>query len=194
VTQYFEEMSISAPTPLNTELTNSFLAESESESFLTSLDESNDTKSVINLLADKAFKHQFTSEDSIIVPTIESFIYTSSTESRYDDREFKGILIDSNAATRSTGGVGQFKALQRLTNDTIQLNKITAESANFTFDIDFLFDIKIKPNLLSIDDPAVRHRNQPAVDTACHFVDFSRVSTSCSSAYAAFLSTHSFSS
>ncbi len=52
---------------------------------------------------------------------------------RYDDSEFKRILIDCDAADRSIENMRQFKALQRI-ND-VALNKKTVESS-IEFEID----------------------------------------------------------
>ena len=67
-------------------------------------------------------------------PTPEPYMFSVSTKDRYDDSEFKGLLIDSGAATRSTGGIGQLKALQRIDNKII-LDKDYAGSADFVFGI-----------------------------------------------------------
>ncbi len=61
----------------------------------------------------------------------EAILYN---QSRYDDREFKNILVDCDAARLSTTEIEQFTALQRL-NDSIKLNKSTVES-KIQFDID----------------------------------------------------------
>ena len=52
---------------------------------------------------------------------------------QYNDSEFKGLLIHSSTATRSTGGFGQLKALQRVF--FVELDKIIAGSTNFVFGI-----------------------------------------------------------
>ena len=68
---------------------------------------------VVNTLADNAFKHQITLSDKTVLPiTIPTpYLFNSSTDLQYNDIKFKGLLIDSGASTRSTGGIGQFKAL-----------------------------------------------------------------------------------
>jgi hypothetical protein len=107
------------------------------ELFLTSLDElqniefvtSSLANSFTNSLANKAFEHRLILKNITNVSVNESFdfIYISTIESRYDDREFRGILVNCDAARRSTAGIEQFTALQRL-NDSIQLNKSIVES------------------------------------------------------------------
>jgi hypothetical protein len=44
----------------------------------------------------------------------KSAVYTSSLPSRYSAQDFKGFIIDTGAAERSTAGKGQFLALQKL--------------------------------------------------------------------------------
>lgn len=88
-----------------------------------------------NKLADQSFKHRIIMEDETITSVASNpFIFSTSTDSRYDNTEFKGLLIDSGASTRSTDGIGQWEALQRL-NDSIQLDRTTAGLAHFNFEI-----------------------------------------------------------
>jgi hypothetical protein len=90
-----------------------------------------DIESLTSSLADKAFQHRLILKDIINVPINESFdfIYISITDSRYGDSEFKGILVNCDAADRSTESMGQFKALQRISNDNVALNKKTIGSS-----------------------------------------------------------------
>jgi hypothetical protein len=125
--QYFGDLS---PTSIPPVIDDAKLIEFESdELFLTSFGPINSAEFVLitSLLADKAFEHRITAKDDIKISEIVPYIYTSITESRYDDREFKGILVNCGAARRSTAGIGQFTALQRL-DDSIQLDKSTAGS------------------------------------------------------------------
>jgi hypothetical protein len=64
----------------------------------------------------------------------ESFNYISIIDSRYDDVEFKDILINCDAADRSTNNMKQFKALQRIISN-VALNKKTIE-LSIKFEID----------------------------------------------------------
>ncbi|KAI0992942.1 hypothetical protein K3495_g15242, partial [Podosphaera aphanis] len=50
---------------------------------------------------------------------------------RYDDRIFHGLLIDTGAAGRSTVGIGQFRALQRLRKN-LKLDKTQAGKVNIS--------------------------------------------------------------
>ncbi len=104
------------------------------ELFLTSLDELQNIEFIINSLANKTFEHRLISKDIINAFINESFIYVSIIESRYDDREFKSILMNCDAARRSIAEIEQFTVLQRL-NDSIQLDKSIVES-KIQFDID----------------------------------------------------------
>ncbi len=144
-TQYFDEFS-----SISSVIDDAKLIEFESnELFLTSLDElqniefvnsslvtSSLANSFTNSLANKAFEHRLILKNITNVSVNESFdfIYISIIESKYDDREFKNILMNCDAARQSTAEIDQFKALQRL-NDSIQLNKSIVES-KIQFDID----------------------------------------------------------
>ncbi len=131
-TQYFDDLSFTSSM-----IDEIKLIEFESnELFLTSLDELQNIKCIISSFADKTFKHRLTSKDIINALINESFdfTYVSIIESRYDDREFKSILMNCDAARRSTAEIDQFTVLQRL-NDSIKLNQSTVES-KIQFDID----------------------------------------------------------
>jgi hypothetical protein len=143
--QYFDEFS-----SISSVIDDAKLIEFESnELFLMSLDELQNIEFVnnsfvinslanffINSFANKAFKHRLILKNIINVSVNEffDFIYISIIESRYDDREFKDILMNCDAARRSTADIEQFTALQRL-NDSMQLDKSIVES-KIQFDID----------------------------------------------------------
>jgi hypothetical protein len=103
------------------------------ELFLTSFDSINNVEFVFitNLLADKTFEHRLISKNIIKIFINESFdfIFVSIIESRYDDREFKSILMNCDAAKRSTAEIDQFTTLQRL-NNSIKLNQLTVDVAS----------------------------------------------------------------
>jgi hypothetical protein len=129
-TQYFDDLS-----SISSMIDDAKLIEFESnELFLTSLDELQNIEFITRLLANKAFEHRLISKNITNVLINESFIYISIIESRYDDREFKDILMNRDATRRSTAEIEQFTALQRL-NDSVQLNKSIVES-KIQFDID----------------------------------------------------------
>ncbi len=107
-------------TALNTNLISAFVNDFESdELFLI-----HDIEFITSTLSNKAFAHRLIAKDDTIEILIEliSYSYITSSESRYDDREFKGLLIDSNAARKSTERMKQFKILQRIFNDDVKRN------------------------------------------------------------------------
>ncbi len=131
MTQYFDELAISSVLEIDIKL-----IEFESdELFLTSFDELKlrNIESFTSSFADKAFQHRLISKNIINVFINESFNYISITDSRYDDIEFKNILIDCEIADRSIENMNQFKALQRISD--VALNKKTIESS-IKFEID----------------------------------------------------------
>jgi hypothetical protein len=102
---------------------------------LTSFDELLNIESVTSLLADQAFKHRLISKNciTITISINELFSFISIIDSRYDDHESKKILVNCETADRSTEDIEQFKALQLISDVT--LNKKTVESS-IRFDID----------------------------------------------------------
>ncbi len=125
--QYFDNLS-----SISSVIDDAKLIEFESdELFLTSLDELRNIEFIINSFANKAFEHRLISKDITNAFINEFFDFTftliSIIESRYDDREFKSILMNCDAARRSTTEIEQFTALQRL-NDSIQLDKSIVKS------------------------------------------------------------------
>jgi hypothetical protein len=128
--QYFDELAISSVFEIDTIKLIGFESD---ELFLTSFGEFQDTESLTSALADKAFQHRLISKDITNIPINESFdfTYTSTTDSRYGDSKFQGILVDCGAAGRSTGGMGQFKALQRISNNLALDKKTTGSSIKF---------------------------------------------------------------
>lgn len=136
IAHYFGDLSINTHDDYTPEPTTESLY-TESEQFHTSFGQLEDSESItiVNTLADNAFKHRITLSDETVSPiTPTSYVFNSSTDSRYNDTEFKELLINSGASTQSTGGIGQLKALQQL-DTSVQLDKNTAGLANFTFGI-----------------------------------------------------------
>jgi hypothetical protein len=132
--QYFDDLS-----SISSMIDDAKLIKFESnELFLTSFDSINSVEFVriTSLLADKTLKHRLISKNITNAFINESFDFTfvSIIELRYDDREFKSILINCDATNRSIAEIDQFTTLQRL-NDSIKLNQSTAES-KIQFDID----------------------------------------------------------
>jgi hypothetical protein len=148
--QYFEEFSINIISAASifaiistisfTNITNALLIEFESiELFLTSFDELQNIEFVISLLANQVFKHRLISKNctTIIAFINESFDFSfiSIIDSRYDDHEFKNILMNCETANLSTNDIEQFKTLKRISNNDVKLNTQTVES-NIKFEID----------------------------------------------------------
>ena len=73
-------------------------------------------------------------DDSSVRSKDVPFCFTSTVNDRYNDSEFKGLLIDSVAATHSTGGTGQLVALQKL-DKSIKLNKSKEGAISVVFEI-----------------------------------------------------------
>jgi hypothetical protein len=134
--QYFDELAISSAFEIDTIKLIEFESD---ELFLTSFDELKlrNIESFTSSLADKAFQHRLISKNIINAFINESFdfIYISITDSRYDDSEFKRILVNCDAADRSTEDIEQFKALQQIDNVAIALNEKTIDSS-IKFEID----------------------------------------------------------
>jgi hypothetical protein len=100
--QYFEKMTLSILESAH--LTSTFLNDFESdELFLTSFEKLSNIEFITSTLANKIFEHRLTAKDDITFATtveLVSYSYISSSDSRYDDREFKSLLIDSDAARK----------------------------------------------------------------------------------------------
>lgn len=138
ITQYFDQLllDVAEDETYNSPADSSRNGEPDQQ-FFTSVGalETRQSSAITEALADYAFKHRVTMEDETVSPPeLESYAFNAVTESRYDATEFKGLLIDSGASTKSTGGIGQFKALQKI-DDSIKIDYSTAGSANFTFGI-----------------------------------------------------------
>lgn len=104
--QFFKKLSIdAAPTLASASNTQ------PAESFFTVFGEIHSAESMatIGLLANKVFKHQITSENKTIALASakpEPYSFNTSSNTQYNDLEFKSLLIDSGAAICSTGGIG----------------------------------------------------------------------------------------
>ena len=98
----------------------------------------NDCISATNLLADNAFHHRITMKDKTtlaIKDNNQSYAYNIVTSFRYDNEEFKDLLIDSKTANKSTENLNQLKTLQKI-DQTINLNRSIVESTSFVFEIE----------------------------------------------------------
>ncbi len=123
-----------------------------SELFLTSFDELQNIEFVINFLTNRTFKHRLISKNCIIIIIFinESFNFISTTDSWYDDREFKSILMNCDATERSIESIEQFKALERISNNDVKLNTKTVESS-IKFDIDNTLILKFTELNISLE-------------------------------------------
>ena len=131
VAYFFKELSINASKNL---LTNVDITD---ELFLSSINalQNIESTNTINLLANNVFKHQIISTNGTVALTSPvPYSFTTLTDLWYDKSKFKGLLIDSSAATRSISGIGQLTALQKIIL-LAKLDKTMARSANFIFGI-----------------------------------------------------------
>jgi hypothetical protein len=92
---------------------------------------------IINTLSNKTFAHRLIAKNDIIEILLEviPYSYTSFFDSRYDDHDFKNLLIDLNATRKSIEEMRQFKTLQRI-SDEVKLNK--SNQLAFKFDIEHI--------------------------------------------------------
>ena len=93
------------------------------------------------MLINKIFEHRIISSNDTIISVSMLYSFISSTNTRYDEFEFKELLIDFDAAIRSIDEIEQLKILQKIIS--MKLDETTVESANFVFDIDSTFSIDI---------------------------------------------------
>jgi hypothetical protein len=102
------------------------------------------------MFIDKTLKHKFISMNNItaFVASI-SYIYNVFIALRYDDREFKKILINHDAADFSSEDIEQFTILQRISKTTLILNK--KRIISFKFDIDEILFIDTINLNISVD-------------------------------------------
>jgi hypothetical protein len=126
--QFFDELAISSAPEIDTIKLIEFESD---ELFLISFDELSisNIESIISALADKAFQHRLIFKDitNVLINESFDFTYISITDSRYDDSQFKDILVNCDAADRSTESMNQFKALQKISN--VALNKKMIQSS-----------------------------------------------------------------
>lgn len=63
----------------------------------------------MNTLADNTFKYEITLNDEIVSPITApvNYVFNLSTDSEYNDIEFKELFIDSGTSTRLTRGISQ---------------------------------------------------------------------------------------
>jgi hypothetical protein len=147
IAQFFEELSIDIDIAFidNISITDFVIEELDSESktyfiAVDSIDDSKTIAAIIIMLADKTFKHKLIFMNNITVSSNSiSYSYNVFIVSRYDDREFKDILIDHDVANHFSKDIEQFTILQRISKTFLTLNK--KRIISFRFDIDEIFSI-----------------------------------------------------
>ncbi len=129
----------------NISITDFVIEEIDSESktyfiAVDSIDNSKTIAAIIIMLADKTFRHRLISMNSITFSANSiSYSYNVFFVSRYDDHEFRDILIDHDTADYSFENIEQFTILQRISKTSLILNK--KRIIFFRFDIDEIFSI-----------------------------------------------------
>ncbi len=156
IAQFFDELIIDIDISIdNISITDFVIEEIDSESktyfiVVDSIDDSKTIAAIIIMLVNKTFKHRLIFMNNIIVSSNSiSYSYNVFIASRYDDREFKSILIDHDAADYSFESIEQFTTLQRISKTSLILNK--KRIISFRFDIDEISFIDIVDLKISVD-------------------------------------------
>jgi hypothetical protein len=127
--------------------------DSESKTYFIAVDSIDDSKTIaaiIIMLADKTFKHRLISMNNITFSANSiSYNYNVFIVSKYDDRDFKSILIDHDAADYLFENIEQFTILQRINKTSLILNK--KRIISFKFEIDEISFIDIVDLKISVD-------------------------------------------
>jgi hypothetical protein len=154
--QFFEELIIDIDISINNIPITDFVIEeidSESKTYFIAVDSIDDLKTIaalIIMLADKTFRHRLISMNSITLSANSiSYSYNVFIVSRYDDREFRDILIHHDATDYSFENIEQFTILQRISKTFLILNK--KRIIFFRFDIDEIFSIDTTDLKISVD-------------------------------------------
>ncbi len=127
--------------------------DNESKTYFIAVDSIDDSKTIaaiIIMFVDKTFKHRLISTNNIIVSSNSiSYNYNVFIVSKYDDREFKNILIDHDVANHFSKNIKQFTILQRISKTFLILNK--KRIISFRFNIDEIFSIDTINLKISVD-------------------------------------------
>ncbi len=86
------------------------------------------------IFAKKIFFNQFIFKNRIIIFMIQSYNYITFIKKRFDNQEFRKILIDTNAIFVSIVELKQFIALRRIRK--IELRKTNFQSSDIIFDVE----------------------------------------------------------
>jgi hypothetical protein len=156
IIQFFDELINDIDISIDNISITDFVIEeidSESETYFIAVDSIDDSKTIaaiIIMLADKTFRHKLIFMNNIIAFSNSiSYNYNVFTTSKYDDREFKNILIDHDAADHSFENIEQFTILQRISKTSLILNK--KRIISFRFDIDEISFIDTVDLKISVD-------------------------------------------
>jgi hypothetical protein len=147
ITQFFEELNIDFEISFDNTSINEFVIEFDNETIsffivVNSIDYSKTISAIIIMLVDKTFKHKLFSMNIIIASSNSIlYIYNVFIASRYNDCEFKNILIDHDATDFSSKDIEQFTILQRINKTTWILNKKKIISLKFDIDEILFIDI-----------------------------------------------------
>ena len=75
---------------------------------------------ITKVLTNNVFKHRFILSNEIFLiasfPTLDSYVFNISIDSKYDFSKFKSLLIDSKIVTRFTKNMSQLKVLHKFDN------------------------------------------------------------------------------
>jgi hypothetical protein len=178
IAQFFEKLNIDVDVSFENTSFNEFVINFNNESksffiFIDLLNNLNTIITIINMLVNKIFKHKIILINNITIFVVSiSYIYKIFTASKYDDREFKEILIDHDASDFSSKNIEQFTTLQRISKTTFILNK--KKIIFFKFDINEVFFIDTI-NLNIFVDVITFHIVLVQVSFLLCFVDMNRL-------------------
>jgi hypothetical protein len=146
IAQFYEELIIDIDISIDNISIIDFVIkkiDNESKTYFIVVDSIDDSKTIaaiIIMFADKTFRHRLISMNNITFSANSiSYSYNVFIVSKYDDREFKDIFIDHDAADYSFENIEQFTTLQRISKTLLILNK--KRIIFFKFDIDEIFSI-----------------------------------------------------
>ena len=132
---------------------------------------------IINLFIDKTFKHRIICKNEITVAFVvfTTYNFNAIISSHYDESEFMGLLIDSDAAMCFTNDINQLKTLQNI-NKIIKIDISTADFTSFIFEINSTFFINTI-NLNTSLNIIIFHIVQINTFFLFYFVDMNKLKT-----------------
>lgn len=101
IAHYFEDLSINTYDDYIPELTNELLYTGSKQFYIPFCKlKASESVTIINILADNAFKYQVTLSNEIVsLITPAFYIFNLSIDSKYNDTEFKELLINLGASS-----------------------------------------------------------------------------------------------